>query len=451
MSGIPIVTGHAMVDAIAWRTCGPITVQTLLADAQAVATALPAGDWVLNLCGDRYHFAVVFAACLLSRKTSLQPASHSVETLNRLEQDYPGAFCVTDGETGTLDFPQVRYANLVGPANAPVAEIPQVDADRVVAILFTSGSSGLPQPHGKTWAKLVQNGRAEAQALGLLQSATVLVGTVPVQHSYGFESTFLLAMHGGCAFWSGKPFYPQDVIDALQAVPRPRMLVTTPHHLAVLMATDLTLPTLDSCLSATAPLSTELAARVEDRTGAPVYEIYGSTESSQLASRRTTDGTSWQPLPGVLLEQGSGDQRGITCASGGHVQERVGLSDNIELLPDGRFILHGRHADLVNIAGKRTSLEYLNRQLCAIEGVCDGVFFQPGDDACDSVRRLTAFVVAPELDDRALMAALRQRVDSVFLPRPLIRVEVLPRNETGKLPRGELGALYSREVARGEC
>ena len=448
MQGIPIVTGHAMADTIAWRPSGPVSVQHYLADAQAMAAALPAGDWVLNLCQDRYHFAVVFAACLLSRKTSLQPASQSVETLNRLAQDYVGAFCITDGGFDALDLPRVSYASLAGQDRAPVNEIPSIEAAQVVAILFTSGSTGLPQPHGKTWAKLVQNGRAEAQALGLIHSATVLVGTVPVQHSYGFESTFLLALHGGCAFWSGKPFYPQDVVHALQAVPRPRMLVTTPHHLAALSAADLTLPALDLCLSATAPLDSDLAQRIEDRHGAPVIEIYGSTESSQLASRRTTDGAPWQPLPGVMLEQASGGERGLTYALGGHVQERVALSDDIELLPDGRFILHGRHTDLVNIAGKRTSLAYLNHQLCAIEGVRDGVFFQPGDDARESVRRLTAFVVAPDLDPRALMAALRQRIDPVFLPRPLTRVDVLPRNSSGKLPRSALQALAIREAAR---
>lgn len=450
LNTIPIVTGLALDDTIAWRACGPVSVQTLLADAQAVAAALPAGDWVLNLCEDRYHFAVVFAACLLSRKTSLQPASHSVETLNRLAQDYAGAFCVTDGESGALDLARVQYSSLVGQPCAPVAEIARVDADRVVAILFTSGSSGLPQPHGKTWAKLVRNGRAEAQALGLHTRAMVLVGTVPVQHSYGFESTFLLAMHGGCAFWCGKPFYPQDVADALQAVPRPRMLVTTPYHLALLLATDVALPALDLCLSATAPLSTELAARVEHRLGAEVHEIYGSTESSQLASRRTTDGAPWQLLPGVLLEQDTGTACAITYASGGHVQQRVALSDNIALLPDGRFTLHGRHADMVNIAGKRTSLAYLNHQLCAIDGVHDGAFFQPHDDAAESVGRLTAFVVAPDLDSRALIASLRRRIDSVFLPRPLIRMDALPRNSTGKLPRSVLQALVIDKAARGE-
>ena len=450
MTLIPLVTDLAMADVIAWRPSGPVTVLSYLSDAQAVAAALPKGDWVINLCENRYHFAVVFAACLLSRKTSLQPASHASETLSRLVQDYAGAFCVTDTGFDTLDLPRTRYAALTDGTRAPVAEIPAIQADRVVAILFTSGSTGLPQPHGKTWAKLVQNGHAEAQALGLLHSGTVLVGTVPVQHSYGFESTFLLALHGGCAFWSGKPFYPQDVVHALQAVPRPRMLVTTPYHLSALLASDLTLPALDLCLSATAPLDHDLAARTQDRHGAPVVEIYGSTESSQLASRRTTDGAPWQLLPGVRLDQGTGTEQGITFASGGHVLERVALSDNISLMPDGRFTLHGRHADLVNIAGKRTSLEYLNHQLRGLDGVLDGVFFQPEGDCTDPVSRLTAFVVAPESDHRTLTAALRKHVDPVFLPRPLFLVAVLPRNDTGKLPRDELQALYAREVARGE-
>ena len=38
----------------------------------------------------------------------------------------------------------------------------------------------------------------------------------------------------------------------------------------------------------------------------------------------------------------------------------------------------------------------------------------------------------------AILAALRQGIDPVFLPRPLKRVTALPRSETGKLPRAEL-------------
>jgi acyl-coenzyme A synthetase/AMP-(fatty) acid ligase len=177
-----------------------------------------------------------------------------------------------------------------------------------------------------------------------------------------------------------------------------------------------------------------------------VHEIYGSTESSALASRRTLDGAAWHPLGAVRLEQ-EGD---TTYASGGHVEGRVPLADIIEPGADGCFLLHGRHADLVNIAGKRTSLAYLNHQIGALPGVVDAAFFLPDDtDEGESVTRLAAFVVAPSLDARTLMAGLRQRLDAIFLPRPLVLVDALPRNSTGKLTRQALQALYAEKVGHG--
>jgi acyl-coenzyme A synthetase/AMP-(fatty) acid ligase len=68
------------------------------------------------------------------------------------------------------------------------------------------------------------------------------------------------------------------------------------------------------------------------------------------------------------------------------------------------------------------------------------------DDAGDGVTRLTAFVVAPGVAREGLLAALRSRVDEVFLPRPLYFVDALPRNATGKLPR-EILLQYARTCA----
>ncbi|AOW15501.1 beta-hydroxyacyl-ACP dehydratase [Hydrogenophaga crassostreae] len=447
---LPLVSSAALDDVIAWRPEGAVPVRTFLADAQRAAKALPSSGWVVNLCEDRYHFAVVFAACLLTGKTSLQPASHSIQTLGQLARDHAGAFAVTDTGFDQLPLPRVVFVDLQAGETEPVDGIPVIAGERVVAVLFTSGSTGLPQAHGKTWAMLVANGRAEAEGLGLLGSHTALVGTVPVQHSYGFESTFLMALHGGCAFWSGRPFYPQDVAESVQAVPRPRMVVTTPFHLGNMLASDVVWPAVDAWLSATAPLDAQLAAQVEARSGAPVFEIYGSTESSQLAWRRTTAGLAWRLLPGVQLLQ-SGDE---TCADGGHVGGRVPLSDLIELQADRRFLLHGRHADLINIAGKRTSLAYLNHQLLAIDGVDDGAFFmpdEPAEGAGQQVVRLAAFVVAPRLTRSVLMAALRVRVDPIFMPRPLVWVEALPRNPMGKLPRSALQSLYGQNSKKASA
>jgi acyl-coenzyme A synthetase/AMP-(fatty) acid ligase len=125
---------------------------------------------------------------------------------------------------------------------------------------------------------------------------------------------------------------------------------------------------------------------------------------------------------------------------GAHIDGEILLGDVIDLRGRDRFVLHGRTADLVNVAGKRTSLEYLNYHLNSIAGVRDGAFVAPATDE-KGVPRLMAFVVAPDLAREDVMNALRQRVDGAFLPRPLVLVDALPRNATGKLPRKSLEEL----------
>lgn len=447
MNTAPLL-GHASLDAVlAWRPQGPVTVRQFIAESESLAAMLPPGRHLLNLCQDRYRFAVGFAAGLLRGMTSLQPASLSADTLCRIREATPDIRCLCDGEFDGLDLPRIDFPYdlaVVDPAS--VVRIPTIPVAQVAACLYTSGSTGMPMPHAKTWGRLVRCGRAEAERLGLVSRPQTIVGTVPVQHSYGFESTFLQALQGSSSFWSGKPFYPLDIVAALAAVPQPRLLVTTPFHLAALLAAGIDLPAVDLLLSATAPLSAELAGEAERRFGVPLHEIYGSTESGQIASRRTTAGAAWKLFPGIRLKQ----HQGTTVASGGHVEGRVPLADVIELLPDGCFLLHGRHADLVNIAGRRTSLAYLNHQIGAVPGVVDAAFFLPDDKGTEGITRLCAFVVAPGIDRRLLLAELRRRVDPVFLPRPLILVDALPRNSTGKLPRTRLAALYDEQFSHGD-
>jgi acyl-coenzyme A synthetase/AMP-(fatty) acid ligase len=58
-------------------------------------------------------------------------------------------------------------------------------------------------------------------------------------------------------------------------------------------------------------------------------------------------------------------------------------------------------------------------------------------------------VVAPGLSAAALIKNLRGRIDPVFLPRPLLMVDRLPRNATGKLPQQALQSLADQHNARG--
>ena len=200
-------------------------------------------------------------------------------------------------------------------------------------------------------------------------------------------------------------------------------------------------------MSATAPLPQELAREVELRYGAKLLEIYGSTETGQIALRRSAQSIPWRLWPGVRLTQE--DQH--TYAEGGHVEQKTLLCDIIELTAGDEFLLHGRTADLINIAGKRSSFAYLNAQLNAIPGVIDGAFFLRASSGDTAVARLGAAVVAPTLTAGWLTEQLRLRIDPVFLPRPLLMVQRLPRNATGKLPQQALQDLadgHQREAGR---
>lgn len=444
----PVLT-HGRPDAIiAWRQDGPITAARFLADVARLVDRMPASGNVLNVCQDRHRFMVGFVAALVAGKVSLLPSSNTPEAIRRLKDFAPDVFCLHDGGAEKIDLPRLDFREEPLPerSSEPAAfVIPEVDIDRVAAVMLTSGSTGTPVPHTRTWGSLVHDGRAEAERLGLIVRGHAIVGTVPAQHAYGLESTVLLSMLGNCAAWAGRPFYPADIAAALAAVPRPRLLVTTPFHLRALLDSGVDIPPVDMILSATAPLSLALTGEAEARLGAPLFEIYGCTETGQLATRRTIEGQSWLPYPGIRIEV----EQGGAFASGGHVAGRQPLTDQLEVAADGSFLLHGRHADMVNIAGKRSSIGYLNHQLLAIGGVEDGSFFNPEEDTPDGVARLAAFVVAPTLTPRRLLDALRERIDSVFLPRPLIFLERLPRNATGKLPRAELRALLDGQAKGG--
>jgi acyl-coenzyme A synthetase/AMP-(fatty) acid ligase len=159
-----------------------------------------------------------------------------------------------------------------------------------------------------------------------------------------------------------------------------------------------------------------------------------------MASRRTVDGDLWRFYDGIVSEE----KDGVVYISADHLPESVPLNDFIEVQSDARFKLLGRHADLVNIAGNRASLSDLNLKINAIEGVRDGVFIMPDTQVDDDVWRLAALVVAPDLENKEILAALAERINPVFLPRPLYKVDSLPRNAMGKLPREALSQLLER-------
>jgi acyl-coenzyme A synthetase/AMP-(fatty) acid ligase len=453
---LPLIAGRDLDQPMAWRAGVPVSAREFLADVARFAPQLRDGGPVVNLCVDRYAFAVALAAALVRGETSFLPPDARPDTLARLHQVGDPAFAVVDdAHTSTPGLPQVVFAHRETRAGTADTAVPALDRDMHAVSLLTSGSTGAPQPHAKSWGTLVGDVAAAVGRLADLLgrpslSGLTLVATVPVQHSYGLESSVLLAMLGGAAFDSGRPFFPADVAQALASVPRPRALVTTPFHLKTLLLSGVDLPPVDLILSATAPLSPQLAAQAEQATGGVLIEIYGSTESGQVATRRPTQSEVWETFGEIRVhaERDAGGAERFVF-SGDFIPEPTPMADILELVDTRRFRLLGRANDLIHVAGRRSSLGYLNYHLNSIPGVEDGACWLP-DDVADGVVRPIAFVVAPTLDAHAIIAGLRERIEAVFVPRRVVHVQAFPREGTGKLTARSLREFALAHLASGD-
>ena len=390
-------------------------------DAERVAAALPeSGAPALNLCEDRYCFLLAYVAAAMRGVTSLLPPSRAPDVVAEVAAIHDGAYVFDD----------VRVTAAVRvPGPAPLAVR---DAD-AATITYTSGSTGVPRPNAHNWSSLVACTHAKRRLLGPGDGDPQdrwVVATVPPQHMYGLEFSVLLPLLGGCAVHGGRPMLPADVADALREVPGRRIVVTTPLHLRVLVESGVAMPDIDRTICATAPLDPALAARAEAAWKCKVVEVFGSTETCAIAHREPVRQARWRRFDGVTL---AADRDG-TRVSAPWLPEPALMQDYLQVDDDGGFTVVGRNSDMIEVAGKRASLGDLTQRVLAVEGVREALVLQvEGGPA--QLRRVAALVVAPGLAAESIVERLRSAVDPAFLPRPLLVVESLPRNELGKVTR----------------
>ncbi len=435
MAGHALI-GRAMDAPLFHGPAGAVDAATMLRAAHRVAGSLPAGAGpagaapVLNSCTDRLRFAVGFLAAVLSGRPCVLASDRSLAGRTALLIRFPGALSLTDPDATPLQ--EDRHG--------PVPANPVIDAAQVAAIVLTSGSTGVPGAHEKRWGALVQRSLAAAERFGWVPGTTLLA-TVPPQHMYGFETSVLLPLHADVASWHGPALLPADIRAAMAAVPGPVDLVTTPLHLRALLDAGGRLGARHArTISASAPLDPALAAVAEAAWHSPVEEIFGATEIGSIASRRTVQDETWLAYPGVAFVP---TDDGTIVTAPYHAP--VALADLVAVEGE-RIRVLGRRADLVKMAGKRTSLAALTLALGGLDGVEDAAFFAPDDLDQRSTARLVAFAVAPTRRPEDLLAELRHQIDPVFLPRRVVQVARLPRNEVGKLPRQALAALHAATV-----
>ena len=440
----PLLVGFRSDSVLAWRGLERLTAGRVLVAASRLAEALPRARYAINLCETLDRFLVAALATLIAGRTLVLPPTRLPRTLAELRIRYPENVCITDttsdGEA-TLAVDPSLDAALREPQ--PAIDVwPAIAGEHPAAILFTSGSTGAPQAHVKTWGELADGASALMRSIAEPPAGVAIIGTVPPQHMFGLETTVVLPLQSATPVVTARPEFAADLVDVLagrrSVAPGGLWLMTTPLQLRAFHRDYPALEGIANVIASTMPLDPTLASAVERDWQTQVREIYGCTEGGILAVRRASVATAWAPAAGLTYAIGAD---GRASVSGGHLRGSLLLPDRVRRVgKEDAFELVGRDADLVKIAGKRGSLAELTRKLLALAGVEDGSVFLPVDDAA----RVAALVVAPgrKLDD--LRSELAQRVDAAFLPRPFLLVDSLPRTAAGKLPLAALRSLAAR-------
>lgn len=430
-------------ELFAVRNGQALSCAAFLADVASCAEALPQARFVINLCTDRYRFTVAFFAAAQRGQTTLLPSQRSAEAIDTLRRDYPSCRVIADNpDTASdclIDFAPGKNGN---------ASAPLIDADHTVAIAFTSGSTGTPQAHAKSWG-LLANGRAtharylvESFATAPARKLDGLVSTVPSWHMYGLEWAMLLPTIAPLQLFCGPDFFPGDVTTALDSFgsSSENLLVSTPVHLRALLKSPPPTSKLARVVCATAPIDPPTVLATQEHLTTQLFEIYGCSEIGSLACRQPADNEGWTFFDTIELDYSDNELR-----VGSHLlTDEVTLADRFGQLDEHRYELLGRATDIVKVAGKRESLANLNAVLLSLPGVDDGVVYQPDALGVPGGERLAAFVVGAALDVNQLRTALLRRLDPIFVPRPIRIVAALPRDTTSKLKVAELKQLAEK-------
>ncbi len=345
-----------------------------------------------------------------------------------------------DAQPGTRDALAAAMATPTGHVAA---------SDRLV--LFTSGSTGAPQPIGKSLRQLDAEIAALEQAFGARMGGAAVQGTVSHQHIYGLLFRVLWPMAAGRAFDAPRiEFAGQWATQAAEG----DVLVATPSLLAS-WPPQVDAPRPRLVLSSGGALPVDVAMRLAAQFDAPVLEVFGSTETGGIAWRAPHDDAGWQPLPGVECRIEAG-QLALRSPHLPDPRQWVRTTDCVEPGEGGSFVLIGRADRIAKVGEKRVPLDGLEARL-RDTGLVEAAraLVVPG------LHRGLAVVAVPTLAGRqrwmvggrrALSAALRHallaQLEPAAVPRHWRFVDALPLNAQGKVTDAALARLFRPRVPR---
>jgi acyl-coenzyme A synthetase/AMP-(fatty) acid ligase len=393
------------------------------------------GHSLICLCtDDKALIASALVASLAGGPCPVLPFAFSRQALEEVMETVPLSFVLTDRPGDFPPGPEVILPSALY-CDSVMPDI-FLNPDEPFLMLFTGGSTGKP----KVWSKTPRNIFAEARYLSTkfgITSDDLFLSTVPPHHIYGLLFSVMLPFICKAQVLGGSYTFPGEILRNAQDH-EASILVGVPAHYRALKVDDLQRHNFRMAFSSAGALDKEDAAYFYDKTGLDITEIYGSTETGGVATRRRSkDGEIWRPMDPVdcRLREGRLHVRSafISPTLPRDADGFFATADRAESAGDDRFVLQGRADDIVKVGGKRVDLAEVQAKIKQIPGVRDAVVIPI--PAGKGRQNELAALVATHLDARELRLHLAAVSEAYAVPKRIAVVEEIPLTPAGKYDR----------------
>jgi long-chain acyl-CoA synthetase len=356
---------------------------------------------------------------------------------------------------------------LMGAESAP--DDAERAGDDTAVILYTSGTTGTPKGAELTHDNLRTNCEVTAQTLVQIGPDDVILGALPLFHSFGQTCGLNASVSGGACLTLIPRFDPGQALEIIQ---RDRVTVfegvPTMYH-AILAREDrgdYDVSSLRLCVSGGSAMPVEVMRGFESAFGCKVLEGYGLSETSPVASfnhpdRERKPGSIGTPIEGVEMRVVDDDGNPVEQGGVGEIAIRghnvmkgywnrpdatadvldgdgwFRTGDMATVDEDGYFFIVDRKKDMIIRGGYNVYPREIEEVLYEHPAVSEAAVVGVPDDAMGEEVG-AAVVLKGEADADDIRAFVRERVAAYKYPRRIWFLDELPKGPTGKILKREI-------------
>ncbi len=342
---------------------------------------------------------------------------------------------------------------------------PPLERGRVV--LLTSGTTGTPKGAPRAHPDSIDPAATLLSKIPLKAFQTTVIAA-PMFHSWGYAH-FNLGLPLGSTLVLRRRFDPEETLRAV-AQHRASVLAIVPVMLQRLLELGertivrYDLHTLRVIALSGSALPGELATRAMDVFGDVLYNLYGSTEVAWATiatpeDLRAAPGTAGRPPMGTVVKLLDADGHEAEPGEPGRIfvanemmfdgytdgggKEIVGglmsTGDVGRFDEEGRLFVDGRDDEMIVSGGENVFPREVEDLLADHKRIAEAAVVGVADE--EFGQRLKAFVVlrdGAELSQEEVQEHVRDNLARYKVPREVVFLKRLPRNETGKVLKREL-------------